>query len=252
MPRHKLPPGPGRYKRGSTVDLDAPQRFNPTLHRARLVEAAERREAAAQGNGDAADADSAAPVRSIDDILTDRPRQNWAATRCKVCSSPHRAEVDKMGAQHKSLEQIATWLKDQGLVLSRESVRRHLRDHVDVAELVASKLAKDEAQIVEEVDADTSDLDRLNSMIERLTRLEKQLSRFVSQCVTAGQTPPMSVTNDHEAVINGLRQAIQLRQKLLEGTPADDVDKLLAALWSANDDDEPVKPAPRAVSAAQA
>ncbi|MCL6596702.1 MAG: hypothetical protein K6V73_10945 [Firmicutes bacterium] len=164
--------------------------------------------------------------------LTSGPTSVWGAERCKVCRSGLRADVDRLKARGASQEQIAQWMRERGVNISRESVRRHINDHVNVTEALAAVAFEKAEDITRQVESERSDLDRLGAYIERTTTLERSLTRYIEDCVAAGKAPPMSVVKAHETVTNGLRQAIKLRSDLQGDMPSDNFDHLLSSLWA--------------------
>ncbi len=168
--------------------------------------------------------------------LLSSERLAWSQSQCFVCNSPSRASVEKWRAQGFSFRQISKRLEERGEKVSAVSVRRHLLNHVDTAGMVLERIAQDQASIKEPLDAETSDLERLGAMIERLSRLEKHLSELIEDCATAGKAPPMAVAHSFQTVVQGLRQAISLRDSLLGGQPKDALDELVALLHASEDD----------------
>lgn len=160
---------------------------------------------------------SPATQQAVVSLLSSQ-RASWSAAHCKACSSPNRTTLERWRAKGDSYRRISAKLLERGESISDVALRRHLLHHIDVAGMVLERVAKDE-QLTAAVDKETSDLDRLGGMIERLSRLEKELSGYISDSATAGKAPAMSVAHSYQTVVQGLRQAISLRDDLLGGQP---------------------------------
>lgn len=179
------------------------------------------------------------------EAVTDTPKRAWSSAKCKVCRSSHRADIDRMRAKGIPARQIERELYSRyGEKISYAAIIRHEKNHVDVAEVVAGRLVEEGQDVRESLDSDTSNLQRLQAYIERATRIEKVLSDYVMDSAADGHAPPMSIAHSYETVTNGLRMAIKLHEDLIGGQPADDVDELLAALWSTEDAPVPPKHEP--------
>lgn len=205
----------GRYAKGSSGNPRGSTPYNPVLVKARMLEEAKRR-------GDPAAGDLA---------ILHSPKADWSSGRCIICRSPHRLLVDRWAAEQVSTREIARRLQQLGITISHGSVHRHTARHVDIRSEVLQRYVEQEATVTERIDDETSDIDRLDGYIRRASQLEKQLTQYVRDCTIQGTAPPMSVTHALETVTSGLRQAIKLRQDLTAGTPSDDIDRLLGALW---------------------
>lgn len=204
----------GRYAPGSSGNPSGKPEFNPILARQRMADRAEHFE------------------EHVDALATG-PKRRWSQSKCRICSSQYRLDVERLAAQGMSQQRISDWLSDRGISISRESIRRHLRHHISVAEIVRDAYVAREAEAIQPVDENTTDLERLAGYIERATRLERALAQHIGDCLAAGRSPAMAVVHAHETCVNGLRQAIKLRDDLAGGSPADDADAILAGLWDA-------------------
>ncbi len=167
--------------------------------------------------------------------LLSSERLAWSQSQCFVCNSPSRPLVERWRAEGHSFRVISKRLAERGEVVSDVSVRRHLLNHVDTAGMVLERIAEDSVAVKEKVDSDTSDLERLGAMIERLSRLEKHLSQLIEDCAVTGKAPPMAVAHSYQTVVQGLRQSISLRDDLLGGQPKDALDEIVALLHASED-----------------
>lgn len=174
-------------------------------------------------------AEGAATAAAVASVLSGE-RRSWAQAQCHSCQSPHRAEIERLRSKGMSYRRLSAYLLSHYQeVISDKSLRHHLMNHVEIAGIIIDRLARDEA-ITAAVDQETSDMKRLEGMIERLSRAEKALSAMVTEAAAQGQSVPMATASTYQTATQSLRQAISLRDSLLGGRPQDAVDELLSLL----------------------
>lgn len=69
------------------------------------------------------------------------------SARCKVCNSPHRAEIEKWVKEEGiSAREAARQLAEMGEKISHEAIRRHMLEHFDVTAEVRKQYHKSQEE----------------------------------------------------------------------------------------------------------
>lgn len=106
---------------------------------------------------------------------------------CKVCNSPHRAEIEERLAQGWSSRRISTWLQDTyGEIISHSSIALHKRKHWNVEEEVRRRAAKSEQLFETEVNKGLSRLEALRREREENQKLAEQLRGIFFELLQTG------------------------------------------------------------------
>lgn len=249
MPRKAKPKPPrrgagGKYLPGESGNPAGSAPWNPVEHRARLL-------AEARAKREAKTALAGAIEQEVGILIGGSSKRAWSQSRCRICSSPHRAEVGAWRAQGLSYRRISSELAALGLQLSDMAVRRHLVGHVDVAAIMAAEIAAQQADIAPKLDARRSDIDRLGGLIERASQLEMALAKWMRESAIAGHSIPMSIAHAYESASNAVRQCVKLKSDLSAGQPSDALDSLLQQLFadSAEDSEPAAEPGSQAADA---
>jgi hypothetical protein len=163
--------------------------------------------------------------------------------RCKICNCEQRGEVEKLREDGVSLQRIVGYLSDCGVTLSRQAVKNHFDTHFAPKDEAAKQYyEKSEVVMQEAVEKRLTDLQMLDSSIERSFRLQALASDTIERHLTedvlviskkTGRpvlhpetmeplkqriAPPKATVDLFGAVTSEVRQAIKLKADLLGDT----------------------------------
>lgn len=93
--------------------------------------------------------------------------------QCKVCNSPHRAEIEKLILEGWSVRRIANWLKETyGEQISHAAIANHKNKHFNVAREIRKRVSVEESKQLFET-AVREGISRIDSLKqERLKNIE--------------------------------------------------------------------------------
>ena len=110
--------------------------------------------------------------------------------RCKVCNSPHRAEIEKLLAEGWSSRRISKWLEETyGEKISHNAISTHKKYHWNVAEEVRKRAAQKESEELfeQEVQKGLSRLEALRREREENRKLAEELRRIFFEILKSGE-----------------------------------------------------------------
>jgi len=171
--------------------------------------------------------------------------------RCKVCHSPHRAQIEQWvkqdGVRYREVERR---LAEMGESISNPAIGRHFREHFDVPAAVREQYQQSQAVMQEAVEKRLSDLEILDSVIQGNHSLHQQARAWLTDILKPQEEPaerrvprpPMSLVALHEKTAAEIRQAMRTKLELLGDDPAskqadalDHLTNILQAVWVGED-----------------
>jgi hypothetical protein len=184
--------------------------------------------------------------------------------QCKLCNCEQRDEAEKMHEQGASLRQLVDFLADHGVTLSKPSVKRHFDTHFAPKDEAAKQYyEKSEVVMQEAVEKRLTDLQMLDSSIERSFRLQALASDTIERHLTEDvlviskktgrpvlhpetmeplkqYIPPPKATVDLYAAVTGeIRQTLKLKAEILGDKDPDGAVTIIVGMpegYEADDD----------------
>jgi len=143
------------------------------------------------------------------------------SARCKVCNSPHRAEIEKWCKEEGvSTREAARRLAELGEKVSHEAIRRHMIEHFDVKAEAREQYQKSKQQMQQLVQKQLSDIEMLERVSAENYELSRQTLAWLTRfCAEQGKAPPSALVNLHEKLTAEMRQAIKQKMELLGDDP---------------------------------
>jgi len=135
------------------------------------------------------------------------------STRCKVCNSPHRAEIEKWCKEEGvSTREASRRLAETGERISYEAIRRHMLEHFDVRAEAREQYQKSQAQMEQLAAKVVSEVEMVDRVAKENFELHLATRAWLQRLVEEEKKPPMSLVALHQATAAEVRQ--QLKQKL--------------------------------------
>jgi len=110
--------------------------------------------------------------------------------RCKVCNSPHRAEIEQLLAEGWSSRRISRWLLEKyGEKISFASIQNHKKYHWNVAEEIRKRAAQKESEELfeQEVQKGLTRLEALRREREENRKLAEELRQILFEVLKSGE-----------------------------------------------------------------
>ncbi|ADQ06495.1 conserved hypothetical protein [Caldicellulosiruptor hydrothermalis 108] len=159
------------------------------------------------------------------------------SARCKVCNSPHRAEIEKwIKEEGISIREVTRRLAEKGEKISHEAIRRHIAEHFNVKDSVKEQYKKSQEQFEKLVEKQLSDIEILDSIIQSNFELHRATGAWLKELVNQRSKVSLSLVQLHEKTASEIRQAMKTKQELLGNDPLSNVADVLSVLWSEDDD----------------
>jgi len=175
--------------------------------------------------------------------------------QCKLCNCEQRAYAEKMHEQGASLRQVVDFLASHGVTLSKPSVKRHFDTHFAPKDEAAKQYyEKSEVVMQEAVDKRLTDLQMLDSSIERSFRLQALASDTIERHLTedvlviskkTGRpvlhpetmeplkqriAPPKATVDLYAAVTGEVRQTLKLKVEILGDKDPEGTTKIIGGM----------------------
>ena len=166
------------------------------------------------------------------------------SSRCKVCNSQHRVQIEKWAKEDGlSPRMISARLKDEfGEQISHKSIWQHLNEHFDVKAEVRERYQKSQEQYQRTVEQRLSDLEMLDATIADNFELSQATTTWLHDLINKRGRIPQPLVQLREKLQSEMRQAIKQKQELLGDDPeskkADAVQSLVDLMMLASDSDD--------------
>lgn len=164
------------------------------------------------------------------------------STRCKVCNSPHRAEIEKWCKDEGvSTREASRRLAEAGEKISHEAIRRHMLEHFDVQAEARAQYQKSQQHFQEAVKKRLTDIEMLDATIADNFELSQATTAWLKDLVEKRKKLPLALVQLREKLQSEMRQAIKQKQELLGDDPeskkADAMQSWVDLILAADEDD---------------
>lgn len=112
------------------------------------------------------------------------------ATRCKVCNSPHRNEIETLLAQGWGTPRISQWLKDTySEEISHKSIYKHKMNHWNVQREIAARISTQQSQELfeQQVQKGITRIESLRNERQENQKLADQLRLIFFDLIQTGE-----------------------------------------------------------------
>lgn len=136
------------------------------------------------------------------------------SSRCLVCGSPHRVEIEKWCKTEGLSTRAASsrLLETYGEKISHHSVNKHMNEHFDIRAEAREQYQRSKAQGEQLAAAIVTEVEMLDRIARENFELHLATRLWLQQLVAAKTSVPASIVSLHQATAAEVRQ--QLRQKL--------------------------------------
>lgn len=159
------------------------------------------------------------------------------SSRCKVCNSQHRAEIERWAKEDGlSPRAIAAKLSSEFEEnIGYKSIWQHLREHFDVKAEAREQYQKSQAQLQELVQRRLSDLEMLDAIIKGDFELHQAARAWLNELVASRAKIPKTLVDLLAATAGEVRQQLKQKQAMLGEDPAErgleDLADILRQAW---------------------
>lgn len=165
------------------------------------------------------------------------------SARCKVCNSPHRADIERLvKVEGISIREAARRLAELGERVSHEAIRRHILEHFDVRAEAREQYLKSKQQMDVLVQKVLSEIEMLDRVMAVEYELHQATGAWLKDLVEKRARLPMAVVALHKETAAELRQTAKAKDELLGNDPmsrlADGVATWTELVQAAADDDD--------------
>lgn len=165
------------------------------------------------------------------------------SSRCKICNSRHRAEVERwIKEEGLSFREASRRLEELGERVSHVAIRRHCEEHFDVRAEVREQYEKSQRQIVEFAKKRLDDIGMLDANIAENFELSQATTAWLKDLIARRERLPLALVQLREKLQSEMRQAMKQRQELLGDDPeskkADAIQSLVDLMMLASDADD--------------
>lgn len=175
------------------------------------------------------------------------------SSRCKVCNSAHRAEIERWVRDGLSFRQTSEMLLEKyGEKISFSAIKRHMAEHFDVQAVARDKYEKAKIQeqheksqqlMEQEAEKLLSDVEMLDQVARRNFELYTAAHGWLMELVSSKTAKiPLALVQLIKSSSEEIRQHLKQKQELLGlGTDEEkkmDLADLLLAAWEQMNDGE--------------
>ena len=174
------------------------------------------------------------------------------SSRCRVCNSPHRTEVEKWCKEEglRSRGASARLLSEYGEKISHQSIWKHLDEHFDIRtevkekrekrhrdlNVVQEQLKKSEEQLQRAVHKGLSDIEMLESTIASNFDLSQATTAWLADLVEQKSKIPLTLVQLREKLQSEMRQAMRTKAEFLGDDPQSRLVDVFQGMWGDADD----------------
>ncbi|MBW2084452.1 MAG: hypothetical protein JRI54_00250 [Deltaproteobacteria bacterium] len=160
------------------------------------------------------------------------------SSRCKVCNSQRRAEIEKW-CKEEGLSPRAASVKlfeDHGEKISHQSIWKHMNEHFDIKAEVREQYWKSQEQMQQQVKKRLSDVEILDATITDNYELSRATQAWLKDLIKERRNPPLALVQLREKLQSEIRQAMRTRQELIGDDPQSRLVDAFQSLWDDDDD----------------
>ena len=171
------------------------------------------------------------------------------SSRCRVCNSPHRTEVEKWCKEEGLSPRGATarLLREYGEKISHQSVWKHMDEHFDIRaevkekkerhlKIVREQLQKSEEQLQQAVIKCLSDIEMLESTAIENFNLSQATTAWLMELVEQKTKIPLTLVQLREKLQAEMRQAMRTKAEFLGDDPQSRLVDVFRDMWGDVDD----------------
>lgn len=160
------------------------------------------------------------------------------SSRCKICNSEHRSEVERLRQQGDSYRGIQQWLKERGVKVSVAAIKNHFDEHFPVRQEAAERYYQKSREVFEEaVEKRLSEIEMMERIAETQFVLQQATAAWLADLVERRAKLPMSLVVLNEKAAGSVMQAAKTRAELLGEDPESAIANALSALWEDDEED---------------
>jgi len=142
------------------------------------------------------------------------------SSRCKICNSEHRSEVERLRQQGESYRAIQQWLKERGVKVSVAAIKNHFDEHFPVQKEAAERYYEQSKAVFEDaVEQRLSEIEMLDRVMAVEYELHQATGAWLAELVKQRVRLPMALVALHEKTASELRQAAKVKDELLGNDP---------------------------------
>jgi len=142
------------------------------------------------------------------------------SSRCKICNSEHRSEVERLRQQGESYRAIQQWLKERDVKISVAAIKNHFDEHFAVQKEAAERYYEQSKAVFEEaVEKRLNEIEMLDRVMAVEYELHQATGAWLAELVAERKKLPMALVVLHEKTAGELRQAAKTKAELLGDDP---------------------------------
>lgn len=141
------------------------------------------------------------------------------SAKCRVCNSPHRAEIEQWLADGLSPREISACLAKLGEQISHKSIWRHRREHFNIQEEAAKQYAESQARLKEAAAKRVDEIRLLDEQIAEAAELRARFAAWLRDLSQERERIPQAVVQAYAAAAGEVRQAARTKAELLGDDP---------------------------------
>ena len=152
------------------------------------------------------------------------------SARCRVCNSPHRAEIEKWVKE----DGLSPWAAAGRLIeehdekISHQSIWKHMQEHFDVKAEAREQYQKSREQMSRFVKKRLSDLEMLDTLMQSNFELHMAGRSWVDEVVRQRGKLPQALVQLVTNTASEIRAAMKTKQEML----GEDIASQMAETWS--------------------
>ena len=160
------------------------------------------------------------------------------SSRCRVCSSPHRVEIEKwcktegLSTRTASLRLLQTC----GEKISHHSVNKHMNEHFDIRAEAREQHQKSQQHFHGFVEKQLSDIEMLEQTAAENYELAQATVAWLRELIEQRKNPPLALVQLREKLQAEMRQAMRTKAEFLGDDPQSRLVDVFRDMWGDVDD----------------
>ena len=140
-------------------------------------------------------------------------------SRCKVCLSPFRTEIEERMRRGESLRSISRWLEAAGMPISHSTLALHRKKHFNFIDEALKRYEESKTLYKQGVDETIQYLHTLDSNIVHCAALRDRVVELIQECLEESRRPPSVLVELLGIVLQEIRLHAQLLHQLRSSGP---------------------------------
>ena len=152
------------------------------------------------------------------------------SARCRVCNSPHRAEIEKWVKEDGLSPRAAVGrlIEEYGEKISHQSIWKHMQEHFDIKAEAREQYQKSRKQMDRFVKKRLSDLEILDNLMQSNYELHMAARSWADEEVRRRGKLPQALVQLVTGTASEIRAAMKTKQEML----GEDTASQMAETWS--------------------